>query len=99
MADYLNLPPIERWITYIAIDADPKEGYFPAETINFESEAKKRFADCDGSRKSGNNELIHEIYNVLFAWEKEGDNFEKQTDNPKAKMILENCLNEISAIE
>ena len=40
MADYLNLPPIERWITYIATFANPKEGYFPVETINFASEAK-----------------------------------------------------------
>ena len=80
MADYLNLPPIERWITYIATFANPKEGYFPVETINFASEAKKKYrtlADCDGSGNSGNNELIHEIYNVLFAWKNEGDNFRK----------------------
>ena len=80
MADYLNLPPIERWITYIATFANPKEGYFPVETINFASEAKKKYrtlADCDGSGNSGNNELIHEIYNVLFAWKNEGDNIRK----------------------
>lgn len=80
MDDYSNLPPIERWITYNATDADPKEGYFPAETINFASEAKKKYStlsDCDGSGNKENDKLIHEIYNVLFAWKNEGDNFGK----------------------
>lgn len=78
MDDYSNLPPIERWITYIATFAKPKEGYFPEETINFASEAEKKYralSDCDGSGNKENDNLIHEIYNVLFAWKNEGGNF------------------------
>ncbi len=76
--DYANLPPVERWITYIAADAEPKKGYFPDATINFASEAKKNYsglADCDGSGIKGNNALIHAIYKTLFSWEKGKDTF------------------------